>query len=151
MSARATLIGGFGGGGAVGGAHTCGAGSAWIRGHGTSTHIAAMTTLVQRFQGSTDMADGPRTWLMRILSEAWVPRVLVADSTDVGGSIDVKEFATIVRDIKLLVEFDENEDGVLDAKELLRYDDVPAAPKGAASATRAASRSIWRGGGGEGG
>ena len=33
----------------------------------------------------------------------------------------------------------------------LRYDDVPAAPKGAASATRAASRSIWRGGGGEGG
>ena len=34
-------------------------------------------------------------------------------------SIDVKEFATIVRDIKLLVEFDENKDGVLDAKELL--------------------------------
>jgi hypothetical protein len=33
----------------------------------------------------TDMADGPRTWLMRILSDAWVPRVLVANSTDVGG------------------------------------------------------------------
>ena len=33
----------------------------------------------------TDMADGPRTWLMRIPSDAWVPRVLVADSTDVGG------------------------------------------------------------------
>ena len=31
------------------------------------------------------MADGPRTWLMRILSDAWVPRVLVANSTDVGG------------------------------------------------------------------
>ena len=50
-----------------------------------------MTTLVQRFQGEvlghepTDMADGPRTWLMRIPNDAWVPRVLVADSTDVGG------------------------------------------------------------------
>ena len=33
----------------------------------------------------TDMADGPRTWLMRIPNDAWVPRVLVADSTDVGG------------------------------------------------------------------
>jgi len=33
--------------------------------------------------------------------------------------IDVKEFATIVKDIKLLLEFDENHDGVLDANELL--------------------------------
>jgi Ca2+-binding EF-hand superfamily protein len=35
------------------------------------------------------------------------------------GVIDVKEFATIVRDIKLMIAFDANGDGVIDADELL--------------------------------
>ena len=33
--------------------------------------------------------------------------------------LDVKEFANLVRDVKLMIAFDENGDGMLDASELL--------------------------------
>ena len=35
------------------------------------------------------------------------------------GQIDVKEFATLVRDVRLLLAFDKDSDGVLSEKELL--------------------------------